>query len=192
MSGRASSDAARALALLGDVARELGASADPTALCGTVERALGELVGFRLFTVLRATPTREGLERLHSSDPVAYPARGVKAVAGDAWLERLLADPTPALSPDADAVHRNFPDAQAIFGLGCASALNVPICFRGRILGSMNLLHEAHWFRAGDAALCQPFAVLLGAAFAPSGSPLSSSSTPSSTRPATQPAGVSP
>ena len=191
MSGRPPPDAARALVLLGDAARELGASADPAALCGTMERALGELVGFRLFTVLRATPAREGLERLHSSDPVVYPAQGVKPVAGDPWLERLLSDPGPALSPDAAAVRRNFPDAQAIFGLGCASALNVPICVQGRILGSMNLLHEAHWFRAGDAALCQPFAVLLGAAFGASVSSSLASSSPSSTGPATQPAGVS-
>ena len=191
MSRRPDPDAAHALARLGDAACELGAAADLPALCATVERALGELVGFRLFTVLRATPARDGLERLHSSDPHAYPARGVKAVAGDAWLQRLLADPHPALSPDADAVRRNFPDAQAIFGLGCASALNVPICFQGRILGSMNLLHEAHWFRSGDAALCRPFAVLLGAAFAASGASPFFSSSPCSTGPATQPAGVS-
>jgi len=191
MSGRASVDAARALALLGDAARELGASADTSMLCGIVERALGELVGFRLFTVLRATPDRDGLERLHSSDPVSYPARGVKSVAGDAWLQRLLADPSPALSPDTEAVRRNFPDSEAIFGLGCASALNVPICFQGHILGSMNLLHEAHWFRADDTALCEPFAVLLGAAFFASSSPASSLSSSSSSGPATQPAGAS-
>jgi len=136
--------------------------------------ALRELVGFRLFTLLRATPARDGLERMHSSDLQTYPPGGVKPVGDDRWLQRLLSNSRPALSPDADAVALNFPDAQAIFGLGCASVLNTPICFQGRILGSMNLLHEAHWFEDGDAAVCQAFSPLLGAAWAAKGNSSSS------------------
>ena len=165
MSERPQPDAARTLALLSEAARRLREAPDLPGFYRAVESALGELVGFRLFTLLRVTPMRDGLERMHSSDPKIYPAGGVKPVADDPWLQRLLIDNRPALSPDAHAVRQNFPDAEAIFALGCESALNVPICLQGRILGSMNLLHAAHWFRPGDAALCQPFAALLGAAF---------------------------
>lgn len=185
----------RALALLSGASQQLAASPDLPALHRAVESALAELVGFRLFTLLRATPARDGLARMHSSDLQAYPAEGVKPVGNDPWLQRLLRDPEPALSPDANAVQQNFPDAQAIFGLGCASALNVPICLQGRILGSMNLLHVAHWFRPGDAALCQPFAVLLGAAWvaadAAAAASSSSSSSSSFLAPASQSAGAS-
>lgn len=163
---RPSIDPARALELLGTAARTLADSADPMVLYRAVEAALGELVGYRLFTLLRATPTRDGLERMHSSDLRTYPPGGVKPVGGDPWLQRLLTDARPALSPDAAAVTRNFPDAQAIFGLGCASVLNIPVCCRGRILGSMNLLHGAHWFVPADAAVCQAFAALIGGAWA--------------------------
>ncbi|MEO5736900.1 MAG: GAF domain-containing protein [Variovorax sp.] len=187
MSGGSFGSAARALALLSAASRQLAASPDlPTLYCA-VESSLGELVGFRLFTILRATPARDGLARVHSSDLQTYPPQGVKPVGGDPWLQRLLNDSRPALSPDADTVRQNFPDAQAIFGLGCASVLNVPICFQGRILGSMNLLHGAHWFGPGDAEVCQSFALLLGAAWAAGDDGLVSSSS-SSTGP--DPAGV--
>ncbi|MGJ7580415.1 GAF domain-containing protein [Variovorax sp. RHLX14] len=165
MSKRSQPDAVRTLALLSDATRRLAEARDLPGLYRAVEAALGELVGFRLFTLLRVTPMRDGLERMHSSDLRTYPAGGVKPVADDPWLQRLLVDNRPSLSPDAHAVRQNFPDAEAIFALGCESALNVPILFQGRILGSMNLLHAAHWFRPSDAALCQPFAALLGAAF---------------------------
>ena len=181
---RAAADPARALALLSGAARTLAEFSDASALYCAVEVALRELVGFRLFTLLRATPARDGLERTHSSDLQTYPPGGVKPVGDDPWLQRLLSDSRPALSPDADAVALNFPDAQAIFGLGCASVLNVPVCFQGRILGSMNLLHQAHWFEGDDAAVCQSFTPLLGAAWAASGSSSSSFS------PTQGPAGV--
>jgi hypothetical protein len=163
---RAASDPARAFALLSTAAQTLADSSDASVLYRMVEAALRELVGFRLFTLLRATPARDGLERMHSSDLQTYPPGGVKPVGDDRWLQQLLSDSRPALSPDAAAVALNFPDAQAIFGLGCASVLNIPVCFQGRILGSMNLLHEAHWFEDGDAAVCQAFSPLLGAAWA--------------------------
>jgi hypothetical protein len=44
--------------------------------------------------------------------------------------------------------------------LGCASVLNVPVVWDGRVLGTMNLLHEAEWYDDGDATLGLAFAAL--------------------------------
>jgi GAF domain-containing protein len=157
---------ARSLDLLAHATDVLANGPDERALYETIEAALAELAGFRLLTILRATPAGDGLERRHSSNPSAYPAQGVKAVAGDAWLAHLLVSTTPQLSPDADAVRRRFVDADAIFGLGCESVLNLPVRFRGRNLGTLNLLHRAHWYGPHHGALCLPFVHLLGAAWA--------------------------
>ncbi|KQM69738.1 GAF domain-containing protein [Xylophilus sp. Leaf220] len=159
-------DPADVLARLADASAVLAGSADDAALYAAVQDALAALAGFRLLTVLRTTPAGDGLERMHTSDLAAYPAGGVKPVGGDAWLQCLLTASEPQLSPDADAVRRRFFDADAVFALGCQSALNVPVRFRGRTLGTLNLLHRAGWYRPSDSATCQLFANLIGAAWA--------------------------
>jgi hypothetical protein len=133
-----------------------------------MQDSLAEAPGYRLLTVLRFTSDGEGLERLFSSNAQVYPARGVKQIGNDRWLRHLLTITEPRLSPDAEAVRRNFFDSQAIFDLGCESALNVPILFQGRNLGTLNLLHRGHWYQPSDGGLCMPFANQIGAAWAAS------------------------
>jgi hypothetical protein len=36
----------------------------------------------------------------------------------------------------------------------------MPVRWRGRTLGSLNLLHEAGWYGEDDVAVCLPFAQL--------------------------------
>ena len=174
---RSPHDPAAVAARLADTSAVLAGSADDAALYASVQGAVEALVGFRLLTILRTTPAGDGLERMHSSDPVAYPAGGVKPVGADAWLRHLLTATAPQLSPDAAAVRRNFFDADAIFALGCQSALNLPIRFRGRNLGTLNLLHRADWYRPSDGATCHCFANLIGAAWA-AGPPAATRSAP--------------
>jgi len=52
----------------------------------------------------------------------------------------------------ADEVRATFDDHALIFSLGIGSIMNVPIGYRGRRLGTMNVSHEAGWFRAEDEA----------------------------------------
>lgn len=142
------------------------AAADDVPLYHEMQSGLAELCGFRVMTILRTTPAGDGLRRVHSSNPEALPAAVVKPTAGDPWLQHLLATPEPELSPDAQSVRRHFFDAEAIFALGCESVLNVPVRYRGRNLGTLNLLHKAEWYAPGHIAICLPFAALLGAAWA--------------------------
>lgn len=131
-----------------------------------MQTAIETLVGYRLFTVLRITPDGEGLQRMHSSNLEVYPAGGVKRIGDDTWLRSMTTMTGPQVSPDADAIRRNFFDHEAIFALGCRSAINVPIRYRGRNLGTLNLLHRDGWYRQDDGAVSQLFANLIGAAWA--------------------------
>jgi hypothetical protein len=47
--------------------------------------------------------------------------------------------------------------------LGLGSVLNLPIVFQGRCLGTMNLLHQAGWYRPDDERV----GLLLGAFLIP-------------------------
>jgi len=53
-----------------------------------------------------------------------------------------------------------FFDHELIASLGCASVLNVPVVWDDRVLGTINLLHEAEWYDEADAPIGLAFANL--------------------------------
>jgi hypothetical protein len=142
----------------------------PDPLLCAVDVLAQRLLGHRLFTVLRYDLAAGLAHRLYSSAPDVYPASGSKQIATGPALQRMVESGRPLLTPDAAAVRRNFLDAEAIFALGCASVLNLPVIVRGRLLGQVNLLHEAGHYMASAvddgmvlAALAAP-AFLMGSA----------------------------
>lgn len=58
-----------------------------------------------------------------------------------------------------------FHDHELIASLGCESILNLPVCHKGLVIGTLNLLHGAGWYDAGDIPLGQVFAALAAPAF---------------------------
>lgn len=152
----------RLITWLTAVGSEAAAPPSPR-LYEALERALGELVGFKLLTVLRVQGPL--VLRLHSSQPDTYPAGGTKDLRRDPWLRSMLSLGEPMLSPDPVQVRTHFPDHQAIFAMGCGAVLNVPIRSALGTLGCLNLLHETHHFDDTHLAVARLFAPLLGLAW---------------------------
>jgi hypothetical protein len=48
-----------------------------------------------------------------------------------------------------------------IVSLGCESAMNVPVVYAGRVLGTLNLLDAAGHYKESDIGKIEPFAALL-------------------------------
>lgn len=141
------------------VAAAQAAGAQPATLFGALEAALGEAVGHRLFTVMRhdAAGGRNG--RVHSSDAASYPVSGCKPVNwAHPWTRRVLVEGQPWIGRDAADIAWAFPDHERIAALGLASAMNLPVRWAGRTLGTVNLLHEAGHFTEADAELGLVFA----------------------------------
>ena len=65
---------------------------------------------------------------------------------GGEFHARVIEAGEPRFCADADAIRAAFPDHELILSLGCESAVNVPVRWNGRTLGSLNLLHEAGWY----------------------------------------------
>jgi hypothetical protein len=131
---------------LQDIADALALAPSPGApdpLLRAVDGLAQRVLGHRLFTALRYDLENGLAHRLYSSAPDVYPASGSKQIATAPALRRMVDSGKPLLTPDAAAVRANFLDADAIFELGCASVLNLPVIVRGRLLGQINLLHEA-------------------------------------------------
>jgi GAF domain-containing protein len=110
-------------------------------------------IGHRLFTIMRLHAATQEVERLYSSLPDSYPVSGRKPKQGTPWGEQVLDRGEIFVANSRDEVRAAFADYELIFGLGIGAIMNVPIRFRGRSLGTMNICHKAGHFTEVD---CEP------------------------------------
>ena len=107
-------------------------------------------IGHRLFTVMRFDSARSEVQRIHTSMPDAYPAGGRKQKKATKWADRVLGEMQVFRGTEPADIVSAFDDHATILGLGLGSVLNIPVVFEGRCVGTMNLLHQAGWYRADD------------------------------------------
>ena len=86
---------------------------------------------------------------------------GGKQKRGTPWSRVVLDEGEVFVARTLDEVRVAFDDHALIFSLGVGSIMNVPIAYRGRRLGIINIAHEAGWFRDQDAAAGRLIAALL-------------------------------
>jgi GAF domain-containing protein len=132
----------------------------------SIDQALAELVGHKLFTILYTSPDAQQVIRLYSNQPVAYPVSGVKKMGPTPWGELVITRGQPYIGNDAAAIKWAFFDHELIASLGCDSVLNIPVVVEGKTLGTLNLLHQAGWYEDRHADIATPFAYLLAPVFA--------------------------
>ena len=113
-----------------------------------LDRALGEGIGRKLFTVLVVNRARGENQRIYSSLPEAYPVGGAKPIVAGS-LDSVLHGRCRFLDT-YDDVKAAFFDHGLIRSLGCESCVNVPVMWDGEVIGMLNLLHEALWYDAED------------------------------------------
>jgi hypothetical protein len=128
------------------IAAALAAPAQPDACFAALDAALQREVGHRFLTMLVYRWEEGVAERLYSSRPELYPARGRKTFAEAPTQRRVAETREPYIGHDAEDIRRDFPDHAKIFALGCESILNMPVVWAGRALGQVNLLHEANHY----------------------------------------------
>jgi alkylation response protein AidB-like acyl-CoA dehydrogenase len=140
---------------LDDVAHLVAFSAEaPRAL--SILDAIGELsrsvIGARGFTMFRYRRATAEVERIHSSDPVAYPLGGRKRIADFPLNQLVLARGEVYIAANRDAIRATYKDAETIFSLGVGSIMNVPVRIGGVNIGACNLFGGENQFDSGDAA----------------------------------------
>jgi hypothetical protein len=142
-------------------AASIGAPGQPAASLAALEAAAGLAFGHRLFTVLAINGAAGQNQRYHSSSPAAYPVGGHKPTPGEGeFFDVLIREGRPRFLHDRAAIIRAFADHATILALGCESAVNIPVRWDGRTLGTVNLLHRAGWYREADAPEMLRFAAL--------------------------------
>jgi hypothetical protein len=137
--------------------------AQPAALFAALDAATRETIGHKLFTLMIFHAEAGETERIYTNQPGPYPVGGRKQFADTPWARRLLHDGRPYVGRTAADIREVFFDHALILSLGCASVLNVPVVWRGRVLGTMNLLHEERWYDDADV----PFGLVFSPALVP-------------------------
>jgi GAF domain-containing protein len=140
--------------MLADLARLASLSAaahEPIALYAAVDQLVREVIGHRLFTMMRVHEASAEVERIYSSNTTAYPVGGRKQKRGTPWSRVVLDRGEVFVARNPDEVREAFADHELIASLGIGAIMNVPLAWNGRRLGTMNISHEAGWFTEADA-----------------------------------------
>lgn len=133
---------------LSDMAHGLAAAPQPERGLQALATALATRIGYRLFTVLVLDRQAQQSLRYFSSQPGAYPPGGAKPIREDSeFFASVVLGGQARICVDRAECMRAFPDHELIHSLGCESAVNVPVRWDGQTIASLNLLHEAGWYR---------------------------------------------
>jgi hypothetical protein len=127
----------------------------------TVDRALADTVGHKLFTLLYVAPNGRRVKRLYTNMPKEYPVGGYKEITDSPWHRHVIQGRRAWVGYNAKDVAWAFFDHELIVSLGCESAVNVPVVYAGRVLGTLNLLDGSGHYKESDVARIEPFAALL-------------------------------
>lgn len=144
-----------------DCVRALGEAGQPAPIYRALDRALGAVIGHKLFTLLYVAPDRRRVKRVYSSNPAAYPVGGLKSMGPTPWGAHVIEGQKAYIARNDADIRWAFPDHALIASLGLASALNMPVVYDGRVLGTVNLLDAAGHYRDEHSAAAAPYAALV-------------------------------
>jgi hypothetical protein len=142
------------------VAQALAGADLPGRGFAALDSSMAATIGHKLFTVLLFHPSTGESERFYTNQPKAYPVGGRKPLNQTFWTKQVLEGKRPYIGYTAEDIKAVFFDHALIASLGCDSVLNLPVVHGGRVLGTVNLLHEARWYGEGDLPLGRAFAAL--------------------------------
>jgi hypothetical protein len=150
---------------LAAVAKAAAEGEGPPAVFTALDGALAATLGHKLFTALLFHAATGESERFYTNQPKAYPIGGRKPLNPTFWAKLVIEGRRPYLGRTAADIKAVFFDHALIDSLGCRSVINLPVVEAGKILGTLNILHEEQWYDETDFALGSVFAALAVPAF---------------------------
>ncbi len=112
----------------------------PMAEWQRLERLLKPHFSGGLFTILAVDRSSNLVRRTYSSDEIAYPCGGSKALMGTPWAELVIHQGHRFLGITKADMEWAFADHQKLFDLGCTTAMNLPIQQGAGVAWTINLL----------------------------------------------------
>src|SRR5215813_8080550 len=115
------------LADLASLADRLASEPRPALLYAAIDALVQDVIGHRLFTLMKVHEAGAEVERVYSSNPVAYPVGGRKQKRGTPWSRVVLDRGEVFVARTPEEVRDAFADYELIFSLGIGSIMNVPL-----------------------------------------------------------------
>ena len=105
-----------------------------------IGREATTLIRNQLFTVTAFDAETMQVQRVHSSNPAAYPVGGRKPKRDTKFGHQVLIDGQPLICEGDAAIAGIFDDHATIHRLGLHSSINAPVLIAGRCIGVLNFL----------------------------------------------------
>lgn len=105
-----------------------------------------QVIGAKLFTVMETDISAGLAHRAYSSDPKNYATSGKKPIPQNEWFDLVHVQRKPFVANTIAEISNVFPDHELIWSLGCGSVVNLPIIVDDEFVGTVNLLHEEHYY----------------------------------------------
>src|SRR5689334_18704028 len=112
------------LADLAALAERVANEPQPALLYVAIDGLVQDVIGHRLFTLMRVHEASAEVERIYSSNPAAYPVGGRKEKRGTPWSRVVLDRGEVFIARTPDEVREAFSDYELIFSLGIGSIMN--------------------------------------------------------------------
>ena len=130
-----------------------------------LQRLAQTVVGAKLFTVTTIDLDANLARRLYTNMPEAYPVSGTKPVEVDPWFELVVLGRNLFVANTLAEISRHFADHEQIGSLGCGSCINMPVFVAGKVLGTVNMLHDEHFYMPERVAAVEHLRIPAIAAF---------------------------
>lgn len=142
------SPTSEALRLPGTVSR-LGPSGEHWK---SLETALVPLICNGLFTVLSVQYDSGLVRRMYSNNEQVYACGGSKSLMESPWAELVIRQEKVFVANSLEDMRWAFADHEVLFGIGCTTAINVPIRQGSNIAWTVNILRGSPNFTERDRA----------------------------------------
>lgn len=103
-------------------------------------------VGAKLFTIMKVDWATEHSGRVYTSHPDKYPVSGTKPMNRTHWFDTIHIQRKPFVANTIKDIADVFPDHETIWRLGCGSVLNWPVFIADQMVGTVNMLHDEHFY----------------------------------------------
>ena len=135
---------------LARAAQSLGRAQGTAARWSEIARLAESVFGFSLLTGLVYLNEQRLMRRIFSTDERLSPVGGFKATGKGPWSTQVLDQGLPYVGRNEADLRTVFSEAELLIEHGLHSVLNLPICFDGQVIGSLNLLNHRHAYDGTD------------------------------------------
>lgn len=119
-------------------------------------------IGFKLITFTAINFTQKFVERIYSNNKKVYPILGKKPIPNNEWSKIIKKNgPKYFLGKNKKTIKKIFFDYETIFSLGCGSIINYVIRFKGKAIGTINLLDVENKYSNKDIKKIEKLSIFM-------------------------------